>query len=223
MLNFEVDPGLLASRVPGGCELDFFEGRTFVSLVGFLFLETRVLGVPIPFHRNFEEVNLRFYVRRKGEDGAWRHGVVFVKELVPRWAVAVVAKNVFGEPYQSLPMRHRLEGDQLAYQWRRGGAWEGIEVTMQGEPYTASPGTEPSFITESYWGYTAWKSGATAEYAVEHPLWRLRNVADYRLNADFATLYGPAFAGALARKPSSAFVADGSPVTVGKAHVLRQE
>jgi uncharacterized protein YqjF (DUF2071 family) len=221
MLNFEIDPKLLASRVPNGCEIDFFEGRTFVSLVGFLFQDVKVLGVPIPFHRNFEEVNLRFYVKRKGENGAWRHGVVFVKELAPRWAVAFLANNIFGEHYESVPMRHKITGDQLAYQWKRGGVWEGIEVRAEGDAYTALKDSEPSFISESYWGYTAWESGATAEYEVIHPVWRLRNIADYQLNADFDSLYGPELAAPLRQKPSSAFVADGSPVTVGKVQILR--
>ena len=92
MLNYEADPSILARRVPAGCELDAWAGRTFVSLVGFQFLHTRVLGVPVPLHRHFEEVNLRFYVRRKA-DGAWRRGVVFVKELVPRRATAFVAEG----------------------------------------------------------------------------------------------------------------------------------
>ena len=65
MANYEVDPSLLASRIPAGTELDLEDGKCFVSLVGFMFLDTRVLGMPIPFHVNFEEVNLRFYVKRE--------------------------------------------------------------------------------------------------------------------------------------------------------------
>ena len=65
MLNYEVPPEALAPLVPAGTELDSWQGKTFVSVVGFLFLDTRVLGIAIPGHRDFEEVNLRFYVRRK--------------------------------------------------------------------------------------------------------------------------------------------------------------
>ena len=65
MLNYEIEPAVLAPFVPQGTELDSFDGKTFVSIVAFLFLDTRIGGIPIPFHRNFEEVNLRFYVRRK--------------------------------------------------------------------------------------------------------------------------------------------------------------
>src|SRR4026208_556537 len=83
MLSFEIDPRVLSPLVPAGTELDEWQGRTFASLVGFLFLDTRVFGLAVPFHRNFEEVNLRFYVRRMASDGL-RRGVVFVKEIVPR-------------------------------------------------------------------------------------------------------------------------------------------
>ncbi|MEZ0229119.1 MAG: YqjF family protein, partial [Planctomycetota bacterium] len=150
MLNFEVDPALLESRVPAGTVLDTFGGKTFVSVVGFLFLETKVLGVPIPFHRNFEEVNLRFYVRR-GE----RRGVVFVKEIVPRFFVAAVARWVYGENYVSLPMRHRCEvgpqGGPVEYAWRTGAKWNQLSVRATGAPRKAEPGSEAEFITEHYW------------------------------------------------------------------------
>src|SRR5204862_3173611 len=132
MLNFVADPKLLEPLLPHGTELDFYEGRTFLSVVGFLFLDTFVLGLPIPWCRDFEEVNLRFYVRRKNVDD-WRRGVAFVRELVPRRAIAVVARTFYGEPYSALPMRHSLEhkdGHVLAdYQWRRGLRWETLGMT----------------------------------------------------------------------------------------------
>src|SRR6185503_10439864 len=96
MLNYEVDPSVLHPLVPRGTELDTWHGRTYASVVGFLFLDTRVLGLAIPFHRDFEEVNLRFYVRRR-EAEAWRRGVVFIKEIVPRWAIATVARVAYNE------------------------------------------------------------------------------------------------------------------------------
>lgn len=220
MLNFEVDPQLLAARLPRGCELDFHQGRTFLSVVGFLFLDTKVLGIPIPFHRDFEEVNLRFYVRHRAEDGSWRRGVVFVKELVPRWAIAFVAKTVYGEPYEALPMRHRLSPDGAVYQWKRGGRWEGLEVRCSGESFLAAEGSEESFITEHYWGYTRQSSGDTAEYEVVHPIWRLRTAREFHLEADLATLYGPEFAAVLETRPTTAFLADGSDIAVKKGRQL---
>ena len=96
LANYAVDQKILQEYIPSGTELDSLEGETYVSLVGFLFAGTRIMGVSIPFHGLFEEVNLRFYVRRKVE-GEWRRGVVFIKELVPKWAVTKVARWVYHE------------------------------------------------------------------------------------------------------------------------------
>ena len=218
MLNYEVDPALLRPLVPGGTELDEWGGTTYVSLVGFLFLGTRVLGVPVPFHRDFEELNLRFYVRRRGPEG-WRRGVVFVKEIVPRWAIATVARVVYNEQYAALPMRHRIgavDGGarEVEYGWKHRGRWSSIRATTRGEPRPLVPGSEAEFITEHYWGYAAQRGGGTVEYRVEHPAWRVWEAHTHALDADTTALYGPAFAAPLAAAPRSAFVAEGSPIVV---------
>jgi uncharacterized protein YqjF (DUF2071 family) len=221
MLNYPVDPEILASLVPAGTEIDFFEGRTFVSVVGFLFLDTRVLGVAIPFHRNFEEVNLRYYVRRKGPEG-WRRGVGFIKEIVPRFAIAATARLLYGEKYVSLPMRHSITGDparggmSVAYGWRRQGRWDGLGGMVGGVAREALPGSEEEFITEHYWGYSSLRGGGTVEYRVEHPRWKVWSLERPVLDCDVAGLYGDRFAAPLAGTPSSAFLADGSAVTVSK-------
>ena len=216
MLNFVADPKLLEPLLPRGTELDFHEGRTFLSVVGFLFLDTRVLGLPIPLHRDFEEVNLRFYVRRRSVD-EWRRGVAFVRELVPRQAIAVVARTLYGEPYSAVPMRHRLEHTEgrlhAEYQWRRGGRWETLAMTATGEPQGSVEGSHEEFITEHYWGYTARRSGLS-EYRVEHPRWKIWHAQTTRFEADVATLYGPQFVEALSSRAVSAFIAEGSPVEV---------
>jgi len=225
MLNYEADPSILARRVPAGCELDAWAGRTFVSLVGFQFLHTRVLGVPVPLHRHFEEVNLRFYVRRKA-DGAWRRGVVFVKELVPRRAIAFVARHVYGENYVALPMRHRLEGctethaTTVAYEWRRHGSWEGLSVLISGSPALYSDDDEETFITKHYWGYSSPRDHSTIEYQVEHPRWRVWRAEGAALHCAVSTLYGPEFVESLSGSPTTAFVAEGSPVVVRKGKHL---
>ena len=113
MLNFAVDPKLLEPLIPPGTELDFHDGETFVSVVGFMFLRTRLVGLPIPFHRNFEEVNLRFYVRRRAPEG-WRRGVVFVRELVPRRAIAFVARVFYDEPYLGEPVEVDVDRDHMS-------------------------------------------------------------------------------------------------------------
>lgn len=216
MLNYEADPRLLAPLVPRGVELDSWGGMHFVSVVGFLFLNTRLLGVPVPFHRNFEEVNLRFYVRRRAPEG-WRRGVVFIREFVPRAAIASIARLVYNEPYLALPMRHTLtQGVALSacYKWRTGGRWHQLSATTRGALQPTAPGSQEEFITEHYWGYTAQRDGSTVEYQVEHPRWPAWQVAECALDCDVAALYGPQFTACLGARPCSAFVAEGSPVTV---------
>ena len=201
--------------MPRGTELDFWHDKVFVSIVGFLFLNTRVLGVPIPFHRNFEEVNLRFYVRRKADDG-WRRGVVFIKEIVPRAAIAFIARKFYNEPYVALPMTRRVDAGAAEYSWQFNRRSNSLKVVTRSEPQELRAGSEAEFITEHFWGYTAQRDGATMEYRVEHPRWRVWDTVTAKLDCDVAGLYGKQFIAALGAKPSSAFLAEGSAVSVSK-------
>ena len=233
MLNYAVPPEVLAPFVPAGTELDSWRGTTFASVVGFLFLDTRVLGVAIPGHRDFEEVNLRFYVRRKAAEG-WRRGVVFVKEIVPRMAIAATARLLYGEKYVALPMRHSITGDParagmyVQYGWRlRGfggfrGHWNGLGAVATGSAAEVAPDSEEEFITEHYWGYSSTRGGGCVEYQVEHPRWRVWKLQRPVLDCDVAALYGERFTAPLAAEPSSAFLADGSTVVVHRGRRLER-
>lgn len=220
MLNYAVDAALLQPFVPRGTELDTFEGRTFVSLVGFRFLDTRVLGVPVPWHRNFEEVNLRFYVRRQLQHEL-RRAVTFIRELVPRPMIATVARLTYNEPYRYLPMRHVIGRDaegaprSVEYSWMLGRDQAGFHVTADGAGAEPAEGSEAEFITEHYWGYTRQRDGSTVEYRVEHPRWRVWPATTSRVFGDLSAVYGEDFARVLERPAASAFIADGSPVRVG--------
>lgn len=216
MQNFEVDPALLEPLVPAGTLLDAWRGRTLASIVGFRFLDTRVRGVKIPFHSDFDEVNLRFYVRRE-VGGEVRRAVVFIKEIVPRRAIAWVANTIYGEKYVALPMRHEVAlPGTTSYSWRHRGRWERLAATTVGAPCAAQPGSEEEFITEHYWGYAAQRDGGTVEYQVEHPRWNVWRAATSELDVDVAALYGERFAPFLRGAPSSTLVADGSDVIVRK-------
>jgi len=200
-----------------------------VSLVGFQFLETLVLGAPIPFHRHFDEVNLRFYVRRRVPEG-WRRAVVFLREIVPRQAIAVVARLWYNEPYIALPMRHRITMDGAAegevgrvrYEWLHGGQWAHLEVETKGAPTLPVPESEQAFISEHYWGYTAQRDGGCLEYHVSHLPWRVWAVRRASIACDGAGLYGAPFAPVLSAPPVSGFVAEGSPVAVFRGRPLPQ-
>jgi uncharacterized protein len=222
MVNFVVDPAILAPLVPSGTELDFENGETFVSIVGLLFLDTRLLGLPVPRHRNFEEVNLRFYVRRKSAD-TWRRGVVFVRELVPRHAVALIARAFYGEPYLAVPMSHNIDHADgrlcVEYSWKRGRKCESLKMSATGQPQTIPAGSHAEFITEHYWGYTGFREGCS-EYRVEHPRWKIWHAETFQFTADVSALYGKQFVETLAAVARSAFIAEGSPITVERREVL---
>lgn len=228
MLNYEVPRALLLPLVPAGTELDTWGGATLASMVGFRFLDTRVLGMSIPGHRDFDEVNLRFYVRRYAEDGRWRRAVVFVRELVPRRAIASVARWFYNEPYTAVPMCHELEmaraGDgeagRAAYSWRCAGRWHHLEVRTRGLPTLPDPTSEAAFITEHYWGYTVQRDGGAKEYQVEHQPWRVWEAAGARFDCDVQAVYGAGFAECLSVRPRSAFLAEGSAVAVHRGRRL---
>jgi len=219
MLSWEIDPAALAPRVPVGTALDRWDGRTLVSVVGFRFLDARVLGVAVPGHRRFDEVNLRFYVRREAA-GEARRGVVFVRELVPRAAVTWLARRAYGEPYRTVQMRSSAPAGpseapgRLVYEWRTEAGWQRVAATAEGAPAAPPAGSHEEFVTRHHWGYTRQPDGATVEYEVEHPPWRVWRGAAPVLEADVAGLYGVEFVSALAGPPLSALVADGSAVTV---------
>ena len=220
--NFEVAPHRLASLTPAGTELDLFEGRALVSLVGFEFLQTRVFGCQIPGHVNFEEVNLRFYVRRVGPDGLMRRGVVFLKELVPRRLIAWVARVAYQEPYQAVRMDHAWQlgltmGVQFrlaSYDWRMGGRWHRLGAVADGEPALPVPGSQAEFTVEHYWGYTAQRDGSTLEYSVQHAPWRVWKAHTAILELDAGLTYGSEWADLLKSPPTAILIAEGSPVAV---------
>lgn len=223
ILNYAVDAALLAGLTPAGTELDCHNDKAYISLVGFRFERTRIRGVWIPFHSDFDEVNLRFYVRRT-HAGELRRGVAFVREVVPRRAIALVANRLFRENYIALPMHHRLAGPvtedgrrEVQYSWRTSAGWATVNVECEGKPRLPAAGSLEQFITEHYWGYSAHPSGGSGEYRVEHAPWRVWPVTKARFDGDCTTLYGPKLAACLTREPDSAFLAEGSSVSVYSA------
>ena len=226
MLNYEIDPAQLAPFLPRGTTLDLWQGRALVSIVGFQFLRSAIAGLPLPFHQRFEEVNLRFYVRRDVA-GELRRGVTFIRELVPRTVVALAARVAYNEPYTAVPMRSVVPpdiaaGGRVEYAWKVRASWQHVAAEFSGEAEVPPADSEASFIAEHYWGYGKARDGSTLEYEVSHPPWRVWAGTSAEFTGDVAGLYGPEFVEALAAPPASAFVAEGSPVTVYRAERLEE-
>ncbi len=223
-INYKVNPDILLPFMPAGTVPDSFNGDCFVSLVGFMFLDTKVLRIGFPFHRNFEEFNLRFYVRRKHSDG-WKRGVVFVKEIVPRKMISAIAYMLYGEKYFYHPMRNKLVHTdarfEIEYSFLVNEQWNFISVAAAPQSQPIKANSEEEFITEHYWGYTKMHNGKTSEYRVEHPKWNIYPVLSYKVQVDTAAVYGGELHRCFAQAPSSVFVADGSPVRIFTRTILK--
>jgi hypothetical protein len=222
MANYAVDPELLQKFLPAKTELDLWNNTCYVSLVGFMFLNTRLKGIKIPFHVNFEEVNLRFYVRYKHEQ-EWRRGVVFIKEIVPKPALTFVANTVYKEKYETMPMNHvwinTADTWQVEYAWKKG-SWNSFNVIANNLAVAIDAGSEEEFITEHYWGYTKITNQKTSEYQVEHPRWLVYPTKDYRIEVDFENVYGHEFGFLRKEIPQSVFLAEGSEVKVNGGTII---
>lgn len=224
IFNYEINPEILQKYLPKGTELDFYNGKCYVSFIGFMFLKVKLLGMPIPFHRNFEEVNLRFYVKKK-EGNIWKRGVVFIKEIVPKYALSIVANSVYKENYATRRMKNNLEisGSKLhvTYSWREHD-WYSMEIVAENSARTMENDSEFEFITEHYWGFTKKKS-RTSEYEVCHPKWDWYLVKKHAVQVDFEKVYGYDFACLNQQKPISVMLAEGSEVQVKMKKYLAEK
>lgn len=229
IMNFAIDPAILLPLVPSGTELDPWNDQMLVSVVGFLFRDTRVRGIPFPGHRTFEEVNTRFYVRRRALS-EWRKGVTFVREIVPRRAVAHVARSLYNEPYQALPMNHRIESPpetaatrlSVVYTWKYKGTEQRLTMSTASDALPVQDGSIEHFITERHWGYTMQRDGSTLEYRVNHARWLTRRAHEQELECDIAGNFGKDFVACLSGRPSSAFLAEGSPIEVFRGVLIER-
>lgn len=225
MVNYEVDPAILKPYLPAGTELDLWQGKALVSMVGFMFLNTKVLGIKWPWHINFEEVNLRFYVRYFNEK-EWKRGAVFISEIVPKHIIPIVANNLYNEHYQAMPMRHcftSLPNNEIEflYEWKYKNLWNKLAAVVGNEAKVIEPNSAEAFIFEHYWGYNKLTEHKTLEYQVEHPSWKIRHVKEAFFEADTEVLYGAEFKPYLEAKPFSAFFAEGSEVAVRVAGKIK--
>lgn len=217
MANYAVNPAVLQRYLPHGVEPDLFGNKAYVSLVGFLFKRTRLFHVPIPFFGTFEEINLRFYVKRT-TDGTAKRGVVFINETVPYKPVAWLANRLYKEHYISIPTRNKTEigpaAKKIRYEWKINNAWNHLAVSTAAENENMLPGSLEEFIFEHYYGYTKINDRLSQEYQVIHPRWQVNQVTEHSIQCDFAAMYGNDFSFLSRQAPDSVIFATGSPVSV---------
>ena len=217
LFNYEVEREILEKYVPTGTEIDLWNNKCYVSLVGFMFKNTKVLGLKIPFHINFEEINLRFYVKRF-ENSEWKRGVVFIKEIVPKRALTFVANTIYKEHYQTTKMKHAVTENNFSrtftYHWKQNNQWNTIQLETKLKQSAIELNSEAEFITEHHFGYTKCDENTTFEYQVKHPRWEQFEIINYKIDVDFETNYGKDFSFLIETKPVSVFLAKGSKTTV---------
>ncbi|MGB7394785.1 MAG: DUF2071 domain-containing protein [Pricia sp.] len=225
-VNYVVDKNVLSTYLPAGTEFDLWNGKCFVSLVGMMFKNTRLLGVKVPYHIDFEEVNLRFYVKRL-ENGVYKKGVVFVKEIVPKSALTFVAKSIYNENYETLPMQHswNLGGDEnnVEYRFKKQEKWNSISVRTGSKSMSVEQDSEAEFIIERYWGYAEVDQNKSYEYEVKHSRWDVYGVTDYQIDVDFGSVYGKEFDFLNSLDPTSVMLTEGSLVTIENRRKIKVE
>lgn len=217
MSNYEVDPAILKPYMPKGLELDFYEGKTYVSLVGFMFKKTSLFGVPIPFFGSFEEINLRFYVQRI-EGKKIKKGVVFINETVPFKIVALLANKLYKEHYISIPTKNSIyvkEHKHIDFKWKMNDKWNSLTVKSDINQYKIEPFSIEEFIFERYFGFTKLSPSRSQEYRIQHPKWNTNKILNYTVDCDFNTMYGESFSHLTNHEPNSIIMAEGSLVSVG--------
>lgn len=223
MANYIVPNEVLLPYLPVKTELDSFEGNCYVSLVGFMFLNTKMRGLSVPFHINFEEVNLRFYVTYT-DKGIKKKGVVFIKEIVPRHAISLVAKSIYRQNYVTMNMRHsyKPEGDffEAAYEWKYKNKWNRLSARAHKKAIPILPGSQEEFIADHYWGYRKYSDTTTYEYEVEHPRWDSLKVSDYQVDCDFGEIYGKEFSFLDKETPASVMLIKGSEIRVHPRNII---
>ena len=216
MINYIIDKHILEKYLPKGTEIELFEGKCYISLIGFMFMNTKLKGIPIPFHRNFEEINLRFYVTRE-ENGIKKRGVVFIKEIVPKPAITIIANTLYNEKYETLPMKYQwIEQEnslEIIYQTKRKN-WQSFSIQTSKEAFDIAVGSKAEFITEHYWGYNKFNNLKTIEYNVKHPRWKVYETLHYETHFDFNEMYGEEFAFLNTLKADAVFLAEGSEVEI---------
>jgi uncharacterized protein YqjF (DUF2071 family) len=217
MASYSIDPSLLQNYLPCKTELDTYNGDHYISLVAFFFEKVKLHGISFPYHTNFEEVNLRFYVRYK-ENNIWKRGVVFIKEIVPRRAVSFIANKLYGENYSTYPMRRHWIQTQnqliISYSWKIDSKWNYMGCIAEERPKPIVADSLEAFFADSYRVYTSINQQRTDVYEVAHPKWKIHRVRSHEIVCSAKQLYGEAFEETLNQLPTSVFLAEGSRVEV---------
>ena len=217
MANYEIEPKILIPFLPKGVDLDLYDGKAYISLVGFMFKNTKLFNIPIPLLGTFEEINLRFYVTRK-DGNQTKRGVVFINETIPYKLVAWMANKLYKEHYTVVPTKNNIRSDEksqkIEFKWLLNKKWNSIFVEAEIKSEKMKKNSLEKYIYEHYYGYTKIDEQKTEEYQLQHPSWKVHEVVNYKIDCDFEAMYGESFSVLNQTKPTAVFIAEGSKVAV---------
>jgi uncharacterized protein YqjF (DUF2071 family) len=211
LFTFSVPRQLVESTLPPGVSCQLRGEAALLSLVSLDFQNTRVWGIPWPGLRNFTGINLRTYAV-EGE----RAGVVFVREFVSSKLIALAAKRLYGEPFESVPIRscvtEEAERIRIERRFQRGGKDHVLYAVAAKASVSLPSDDEAHFFKERYWGFGRSHWGESTSYQLEHPIWRVHPIESWHLDIDWRKAYGETWSFLQNAQPLSVVVADGSPV-----------
>jgi uncharacterized protein YqjF (DUF2071 family) len=224
LLNYETDPLLLTPYLPARTELDFHNGNTYLSLVGLQSFALRVYSLPFPFYRHHAQVNLRFYVRYRTGPTSWRHGVVFINQIIPHRVIAWAVHRIFKETVICRRVDERIEKtgsnrELVEYSWPWLQHRLYIRTAFRRHEQERVPAADRDFFVQRYWGYSGLRGGGCLEYNFSHPPWDTYR-GDVAAAAAVREFYGPPFSEILRSDPDSAFGCSGSEITLALGHSL---
>jgi len=225
LFNYAVAPEFLAPYLPAHTELDLHDCRYFCSLVGVRCLDLHTHGMPLWPFRNYAQVNLRFYVCRQIDAPHWRHGVVFIKQLIPHRLVAWTARRLFNERTETQRVTALVEAtaegtEQVEYRWPFQGEHCRLKTSFRPQPPCAAPEQQRLFFVERHWGYAAQRDGSTLEYRFDHPPWQVYRPLDMTSSVSVGDFFGPPFTELFRSPPDSILACRGSAVSLARGHRL---
>lgn len=216
-MNYIISPEILENYLPAYTIIDYFKGNCFTSLVGFPFRNVEIAGMKIPFYTDFEEINLRFYVKRF--DGTtWRKGTVFISEIANKSALKFLANSFLHEKYQTLETRQEIKENseliETKYSWRTWMNWQFLNLISEKPSESVAEGTEAHFIMDRSSGYQKYDTATTNEYGISHPKWNIYPIRSFDINVDFEESFDSNFPVLNETLPHSVILARGSSVAV---------
>lgn len=223
LVNYRIDPKVLTPYLPKHTSFDLYKGECLISIVGFLFKDVHIMGIPLPYHQLFEEFNLRFYVVHKDKEETKR-GVVFLREFVPNSGITLAANTFAREKYRKYPMKHavrKMNGAVSAsYSFEVKNHWNSVSAKAEALEREILPGSLEDFIADHYYGYNIWYGNRTLEIQLKRPAWKYQKLLSFGVDCRFEDFYPPPFIPFLYEEPHSVQFVSGSPVDMMPSRII---